>query len=297
MPNSAPRIQDGFPGERLTVVPPAIVDRCRSLPIVRDLYVTDVGHFPSARHHFVERPSGASETIFIYCTDGAGWCKMDRRRHSVSEGWALFIPASTPHIYGADEDVPWSILWTHVAGRHVPDYLDALDVSVESPLVHVPDTRLVVEAFEEVYSHVHHGYTDDRLLGLSTALSRLFGRLKINERAPDEKGREREERILQSIQYMRDHIGQPCDLEELAEVARFSPSHYSHLFKEQTNASPIQFFIRLKMQRACELLHTTNQTVESIARQVGYTDPFHFSRMFKKVIGKSPSEYRKAGPA
>lgn len=297
MANSTPRIRDGFPGQRWIVIPPAIVERCQSLPIVRDLYATDIGHFPSAQYHFVERPSGADETIFIYCTDGAGWCRMDGRQHSVQEGSALFIPAGEPHVYGADEDVPWSILWVHAVGRQVPDYLDALDVSVESPVAYVPDTRLIVEAFEEVYAHVHHGYSNDRLLGLSTSLSRLFGLLKIHERAPDEQGREREERILRSIQYMRDHIDQPCSLDDLAEVARFSPSHYSHLFKEQTNTSPIRFFIRLKMQRACELLQATNQTVASIAQQVGYSDPFHFSRMFKKVIGKSPSQYRDSSQA
>lgn len=297
MPDAAPRIRDGFPGERLTVIPPAIVKRCQSLPIVRDLYATDIGHFPFAQHHFVNRPSGTPETIFIYCTDGAGWCNMRGRQHSVTEGSALFIPAEIPHVYGADEDVPWSILWVHAAGRHMSDYLDALDVSVESPVVYVPDTRLIVEAFEEVYAHVHHGYSNSRLLGLSTSLSQLFGYIKIHERAPDEQGREQEERILRSIQYMRNHIAEPCNLDDLAEVARYSPSHYSHLFKQQTNASPIQFFIRLKMQRACELLHTTNQTVASVGHKVGYSDPFHFSRMFKKVIGKSPTAYRNTSPS
>ena len=296
MPTDAPRIRDGFEGERLVVVPQAIAEKCESLPVVRDLFTTDIGHFPSARHHFVERPSGTSEIIFIYCIEGRGWCELSDRTHTVDEGTALFIPANTPHIYGAEEDAPWSICWAHVRGQKVNDYLDALGVTKASPTLHVPNTGLVVEAFEEVYAHVHHGYSDDRLLGISTALSRLFGRLKTNERAPNDRGREREDRILRSIQYMRNHLDESCSLEELAEVARFSPSHYSHLFKQQTNTSPIRFFIRLKMQRACELLHSTNQTVEAIGRQVGYSDPFHFSRMFKKIIGNSPSEYRETSP-
>lgn len=297
MPTDAPRIREGFEGERLVVIPQAIAQKCKSLPVVRDLFTTDIGHFPSAKHHFVKRPSGTSETIFIYCIEGRGWCELDERRYQVDEGTALFIPANTPHIYAAEEDAPWSICWAHVQGRKVDDHLDALGVTTASPTLHVPNTGLVVEAFEEVYAHVHHGYSDDRLLGISTALSRLFGRLKTNERAPNDRGREREDRILRSIQYMRNHLDESRSLEELAEVARFSPSHYSHLFKQQTNTSPIRFFIRLKMQRACELLHSTNQTVEAIGRQVGYSDPFHFSRMFKKIIGRSPSEYRETTPS
>jgi AraC-like DNA-binding protein len=297
MPTDPPRIREGFEGERLVVVPQAIAQKCESLPVVQNLFATDIGHFPTAQHHFVERPSGASETIFIYCIEGRGWCKLNERTYDVEEGNALFIPANTPHVYGADQDAPWSICWAHVKGQNVSSYLDALGVTPTSPTLHVPDTGLVVEAFEEVYAHVHHGFSDDRLLGISTALSRLFGALKTSERASDDRGREREERILRSIQYMRNHLDESCSLEELAEVARFSPSHYSHLFKEQTNTSPIRFFIRLKMQRACELLHTTNQTVAAIGQQVGYSDPFHFSRMFKKIIGKSPSEYRETSPS
>jgi AraC-like DNA-binding protein len=297
MPTSPPRIRDGFEGERLVVVPQAVAQKCESLPVVRDLFVTDIGHFPTARHHFVERASGAPETIFIYCIEGRGWCELDGQTHDVTEGTALFIPEEMPHVYGAQEEAPWSICWAHVKGQKVAAHLEALGVTPAAPTLHVPDTGLVVEAFEEVYAHVHHGYSDDRLLGISTALGRLFGCLKANERAANDRGREREERILRSIQYMRNHLDEPCSLEELAEVARFSPSHYSHLFKQQTNTSPIRFFIRLKMQRACELLHTTNQTVAAIGRQVGYTDSFHFSRMFKKVIGKSPTAYRETSPS
>ena len=286
------RVREGFPGQRLTVVPVEVVRRCRTLPVVQDLFVTDVGHFPSAAHHYVERPEGTSGTIFIYCTSGAGWCKMEGQQWDVKEGYALFIPAGTPHTYGADPTVPWSICWAHVDGARVSDFLEVLEVSGEAPLLYVPDTRLIVQAFEEVYSHVHQGYSNSSLFGLSTALARLLGLLETQQRPPHTRGRRREEKILQSIQFMRDHLEEPCRLEELAEAAQLSTSHYSYLFKEQTNASPITFFIRLKMQRACELLDTTGQTVAFVAEQVGYQDPFHFSRMFKKVIGRSPSQYR-----
>jgi AraC-like DNA-binding protein len=291
---SAEHVKEGFPGQRLTVLPKNIQQRCRDLPVVQNLYVTDIGHFPSADHHYVERSDGVPETILIYCTDGSGWCDIGDERHTLSEGWTLLIPPHTAHIYSAAEDAPWSIYWTHFDGGQAEDYQTLLGASTHAPLLYVPDTQFVTQAFEEVYSYVQGGYTDDSLVGLSTAFARLLGLLRCRRRAPDVKGRRQEDKILQSIKYMREHLGEPCRLDDLADAAQMSTSHYSHLFKEQTNTSPVQFLIRLKMQRASDLLDTTDQTVQRIAGQVGYDDPFHFSRMFKKTIGKSPSAYRDA---
>lgn len=286
------RIRDGFPGQRMTVLPPDILHRCRSLPVVRDLFVTDIGHFPSAAHHYVDRSAGTLETIMIYCTDGAGWCELDGQKWVLREGSALFIPPGSGHIYGAHENAPWSICWTHFDGKRAPAYLQMLDVTREDPVLYVPDAQRIVQAFEEMYSYLYHAYTDASLMGLSTTLTHLLGLLKCRQRAPHATKRHREDKILHSIQYMREHLDEPRVLSDLAAAAQMSVSHYSHVFKEQTNTSPVNFFIRLKMQRACELLDTTDRAVSAIARRVGYEDPFHFCRMFKNVIGKSPTHYR-----
>lgn len=286
------RIREGFPGQRMTVLPPYVRQRCEALPVVQNLFATDIGHFPSAAHHYVDRPEGRDEIILIYCTAGAGWCKIEDQRWTLKEGSALLIPPQMAHVYGAAEGMPWSICWAHLAGSQAGAYLDMLDVSLENPVLYVPDAQLVVQAFEEAYSHVHSGYTDESLIGLSTALTRLLGLLKCQQRAPNAIGRRREEKILQSIAYMREHLGEPRTLADLADAAAMSVSHYSHVFKEQTNTSPHNFFVRLKMQRACELLDTTDSTIGDIAAAVGYDDQFHFCRMFKKVIGRSPTGYR-----
>jgi AraC-like DNA-binding protein len=56
--------------------------------------------------------------------------------------------------------------------------------------------------------------------------------------------------------------------------------------------SPIDFFIRLRMNRACRLLAESSLPVKDIAAQLGYDDPFYFSRLFKSVHAVAPTEYR-----
>ena len=78
----------------------------------------------------------------------------------------------------------------------------------------------------------------------------------------------------------------------MADHAQLSKSHFARLFKEQTNYSPVEYFIRLKLQRACMQLALTRKTIREISYNLGYTDPYYFSRIFKKIIGKSPSQFR-----
>ncbi|MFC1498140.1 helix-turn-helix domain-containing protein [Verrucomicrobiota bacterium] len=287
------RVKDGFSGQRLIVLPGDVQGKCKKLPVVRDLYVTDIGHFPSAKYHYVQRRKPRKETILIYCTGGSGWCRMKNAKWRLTKGKAFFIPEGECHTYGADRKTPWTIYWIHFKGRKVADFLEALGVDSDRPVLNIPDTQLVTEAFEDMYSYVHQGYTESCLLALSTELARFLGMLKVHQRSLHTKGRKAEEKILRSIHFMREHLSEHITLAALARHAGLSPSHYSCLFKRQTNISPVVFFARLKLQYACELLDVTDLSVEETGRRVGYKDPFYFCRIFKKMIGMAPSYYRK----
>ena len=93
---------------------------------------------------------------------------------------------------------------------------------------------------------------------------------------------------------MERHLNMPLSIEKLAAHSGLSVPYYSKLFRKQTNQSPMAYFIQLKIRRACELLDQTGSTVREIAAELGYDDPYYFSRIFKKVQGCSPAAYRNA---
>ena len=101
------------------------------------------------------------------------------------------------------------------------------------------------------------------------------------------------ERIERSIAYMVEHLDQPLQVSTLAAQASVSPSHYFALFKRQTGTAPIDYFIRLRMNHARELLDSTCSSVKEVAATMGYDDPFYFSRVFKSVHQVAPAEYRR----
>lgn len=99
-------------------------------------------------------------------------------------------------------------------------------------------------------------------------------------------------KIGRSVAYMMRHLDKSLQVATLAALANVSPSHYFALFKRLTGHAPIDFFIHLRMHRACELLDSPWLRVKEVAAALGYDDPFYFSRIFKSVNRVAPSQYQ-----
>jgi AraC-like DNA-binding protein len=99
-------------------------------------------------------------------------------------------------------------------------------------------------------------------------------------------------RLAVSLNYMVTHLDQPMRVSTLSAMAGLSMSRFFELFKSATGDAPINWLIRVRMQRAGELLENSNLRIKEIALRVGYDDQFYFSRLFKLVHGIAPSAYR-----
>jgi len=97
------------------------------------------------------------------------------------------------------------------------------------------------------------------------------------------------------ISFMKSHLEENLDLSEGSRIIAQSRSSLAHKFKKMTGKSFKRFQIDLKLDRAEELFRKhPEKTVKEIAFRLGYTNPFYFSRLYKRHRGISPSEYRKA---
>lgn len=99
-------------------------------------------------------------------------------------------------------------------------------------------------------------------------------------------------RIAASLDYMLAHLNQPIRISQLCAITGFSPSSFFVFFKCATGDTPLNWFTKMRMQWASELLCKSNFQIKKIAGQVGYEDPLYFSRLFKSVHGIAPKEYR-----
>jgi len=139
---------------------------------------------------------------------------------------------------------------------------------------------------------MEHGYADSRLLYASQILSHLIGSMIWASHNGSGGALDTAQKVAQCITYMKQHLDQSATVATFAAIASLSESHFRSLFKHQTGYTPMDYFIRLRIHKACQLLDTTNLNVKEIAHLTGFQDAFYFSRAFKTVVELSPANYR-----
>ena len=100
------------------------------------------------------------------------------------------------------------------------------------------------------------------------------------------------ERLVPVFDYINDNLGASISVKDLAKVAHMSLSRFFPYFKSQMQQSPMDYVKKTRINRACRLLVTTELSISGIAERVGFSNQFHFSRVFKEICGETPSDYR-----
>lgn len=281
-----------FPNMRMTHIAPSIREASLKTPILSDLLCTRVGYQGPSPAHYIPRPSGSYDHILIYCTAGKGWLEMDNQQWQIEKNEAFLIPAHKAHSYGAATENPWSNYWLHFQGKQAKDYTSLLTPDPGSPVIRPDHCEDLTAAMEQLYRHMKEVHNRPNLVAASGALSRLLTLFQLRMHSAGKKNQSAEHRVDDSIDFMQNNLDSRLQLNELARIAGMSPNHYGALFMQRHQHSPIDYFNRLKVQKACELLLTSNQRVNEIAESLGFADPYYFSRLFKKIMGKSPRHYR-----
>ncbi|SNT56245.1 AraC-type DNA-binding protein [Streptosporangium subroseum] len=276
-------IQEGFLNQRLTVVPRRVVVEASSRPVTRRLMVTDTGHYPIAADHLMKRPNGIEETILILCTAGTGWANIAGAQHRVGANAALVIPRGTPHAYGASYDNPWTIWWCHLRGADLAELIE----EVGGPVIPIRRIDRAIALLDEIVTTLERGHSPASLMGAAGAAWKLLTQIVVDRTMPAPG-----DPLQRAMAYLAERLDSTVRVADLAALVGVSPSHLSALFRRATGGGVLAHHTALRMAQARSLLDTTDTTVANIAREVGYPDPFYFSRHFKRMHEASPTEYR-----
>lgn len=286
------RIREGFPGQRLRVLPPDVIQTALGAGLTRSLIVTDVGYYPNALDHGATRRHGSRGTIVIVVSGGYGTCQCRETVLRVGPGEALVIPARTPHRYWSDDTDPWTISWMHVRGDDVDDFEQMVVPDGVATVVDVHHPLQVLGELERALAAMEEDETRPSLLRAAGAGWSALAQLSADASAGSPT---RGEPVRAAQSYLREHLDVPVRVSELASQVGLSTSHFSALFRRSTGRGVVEYIKRQRVARACQLLITTSMSVADIAHSVGYSDPFYFSRQFRSVQACSPSEFRKRG--
>jgi AraC-like DNA-binding protein/uncharacterized RmlC-like cupin family protein len=290
---SATKKREGFEGQRAIVIPAKILTRnCDAHPVVKQLYVTDIGYYPNALYHHRERSHGINQHILIYCVRGGGWARIGDKKYTVSSGDFILLPANTPHEYAADEQTPWTIYWMHFKGTSSLDFINMMLKRMGDYVAPVSFQENRLHLFEEIYTSVERGYSTDNICYASLSLQYFLGSCCFDNNYNYQATHEKKDSITLCVNYLQKHLYKTLSLKEISEAVNLSVSHFAAIFKKNTGFSIIEYFNHLKTQKACQYLQFTDLRINEIADRLGIEDPYYFSRMFTKIVGVSPNKYR-----
>lgn len=285
--------EEGFKEQVSVILPDYITEEFLSDPICRQLNATDIGYYPYAQNHYRVRERGSKQYILIYCVNGKGWISLGGHRYAVKANQYFVIPPNVAHAYASDKADPWSIYWVHFTGELAPFFYDTIgDPKTISPsnLDRIEDR---IQIFYEVIKNLEMGYSQDNLRYSNICLLHFLSSFKFVSQFWEIRKSEVSDVISSTISFMKRNLKKKHSLAQLSAESGLSASHYSLLFRKKTGRSPMYYLTNLRIQKACQLLDNSELRIGEIAMNVGYQDPFHFSRIFKQVMGVSPANYRK----
>lgn len=246
---------------------------------------------------FIDRPLGMKGYIVNLTVEGAGEVRDGERTFECSPGDLLLFPPGTAHYYGrSPEHEHWLHRWVYFRPR-----------GFWAPWLHwhsaaggkVGRIRLQDGArrqeFDELFQQIDTTHRGGRSTSEELAIN-LLERLLIrsHEETPGFQERPLDPRVQAACQFIANHLDQDLSLEQIAKQACLSPSRLAHVFRTHTGVNIVRWREDQRIILAKHMLQGTGTPISSIAARVGYDDQLYFSRVFRKRVGVSPSEFRQS---
>jgi AraC-like DNA-binding protein len=224
------------------------------------------------------RPRGS---FIMMCLEGQGRVWLDGRWQTIGAGWVCLAPPRVPNAFHAVPGRRWRFCWLR--------YEEAAEVtplvSATSPVRVRSDVRHLARPFEGLRAEWEAG-RDPKAVRHWIELIHLHAR-RLAEPW------HREERLRVFWEAIAGRLPEPWTLRLLSRAAHVSGEHLRRLCHRELGRSPMAHLTSLRVERAQELLRSTTDKLEVIAREVGYRSALVFARAFRRWVGCSPSEYRR----
>lgn len=257
-----------------------------------DLNVTCYGRQACNNVHYWG-PGIRDYYLIHYVISGKGIFQTKNKTYNIESGNAFLIEPNTLAYYAADKNDPWEYVWVGFNGINAKHYISQIYLSSACPVLTCKVNNELEKCIEDMLSYSHEQIGRDIIL-LSCLYKFIYHLTKsIDNPLSNLQTDIGEKYVKDAAMYISNNYSSNIKISDVAKYINITRAYLFRLFKKYLHTSPQEFLINFRMERACELLSNSNFTVNHIARSVGYRDVLLFSKIFKKIIGVAPTEYRK----
>lgn len=273
-------------------LPAALIKLQKEKTFFNDLFLTEIGEIEINAGKIWSSEKGIDFNLLVYCIRGEGILQFSNEQLPVSREQFFVAFPNNSFKYFSNLQTDSRFLVAGFAGKNAKQFCS------ESLVVRnlVPSVNNMVAnremLFDEIFNNLNKGFHDQNFEYVNLCFGHLLGTFIFANRTSDDLADEANPVVRRSLYFMDRNLTKKLTLDEIASEVGYSATYFSTLFKKETNYSPLSYFSHLKILKACELLDYTTQKIKVISFQLGYSDPYYFTKDFKKKMGMSPRQYR-----
>ncbi len=259
--------------------------------------LTSCGHqrvdSPAYDWHGLRR--GESEfVVFQHTLAGHGRLRYESRDHELATGQAMLVRIPHDHRYFLPPESPaWEFLYICLAGREVMRLVREV-VARLGPVFPVAESSPVLAVAAETIERAASGCLTSPCQASDLAYRLAMALLELAE--GNDSGRQPVPTAIgRVLEYCRSHLHEPLAIDDLANVAKCSRSHFSRQFRRCQQMTPVEFLTDLRIREAARLLRETELTLKEIAPRCGFPDGNYLCKVFRRSFGLTPGAFRKTG--
>ena len=247
---------------------------------------------PNEYYFTWERGRVLQEYQLILITRGQGEFESSSgKRWAIKPGSLMLLFKNEWHRYRPDSTTGWQEYWLGFDGQQADEIFQHSLFKISEPVLYLGDNEIVTSLMLKVFALLEaHVPGNEKIVAsyvpVILATLETFLRQK-------PANHERIETIVKKCQvHMLENFDQPLDMKAYANEMQVSYTYLRRIFKQITGTSPQQYILKLRLQKARDLLVMTSKPVKEIALDCGFNSPYYFSRYFKEDRGMAPREYR-----
>lgn len=255
------------------------------------IHLQEIGSLHARQPHTSRRENLSSFLFFLVCS-GSGTLEYKNCTHSLHPGDCVFLDCKKAYAHSTADDL-WTLKWIHFYGPNMNNIYEKYTERGGQPWFHPKSQAEYESLLDELYAIAESSiYVRD--MKIMEKLTSLLVLLMEESWNPQKRKAASKKQNLQSIkEYLDQHYTEPLSLDQLAGKFYINKFYLTRIFKEQFGVSISRYLLEARITRAKQLLRFTDLTVEAVGAECGMSDANYFSRVFKKLEGISPGEFRK----
>jgi AraC-like DNA-binding protein len=247
---------------------------------------------PSGYFFTWEKGRVLQEYQINYITEGSGIFETSDGIFQVVPGSMLILRPGVWHRYKPDTETGWNEHYIGFNGDFCTQLFREGFFQSGKPVMYVGFQENLLKLFFEIIQLVKDEKTGHQQVCAANTILMLSKILSV-VRNQEFAGKSIERKIRKACLYFRDNLNTNVNIEQLASELNVGYSYFRQMFRKYTGISPTQYHLSLRIQKAKDLLISTDYSFKEIAIDLGFESYFYFSRIFKDKTGKSPMEFRK----